>query len=147
MTSFDKKQPQIVMLIWQIGFKRRKGIIYYPVSPLIAREYLKCKTAQARKDLEKSHGIRYSVLIELPYFDPSRVTVIDPMHNLLSKYIMQMWRLLDSKNFEEIQALVNSFVAPSDVGRIPLKIASGFSDFTADQIIRFFTKLLYWKAF
>ena len=26
--------------------------------------------------------MRYSVLLDLPYFDPVRFTVIDPMHNL-----------------------------------------------------------------
>ena len=80
----------------------------------IAEEYLNCKTAQSRKDLERKHGIRYSILIELPYFSPSRMTIIDPMHNLLlgtSKYIMNVWKelgFLDTKSFEEIQALVVS---------------------------------------
>ena len=45
------------------------------------------------------------ILLELPYFDPSRMCIIDPMH------------------------------VPADVGRIPRKIESGngFSGFTADQ--------------
>ena len=27
-------------------------------------------------------GCRYSVLVDLPYFDPIRMLLIDPMHNL-----------------------------------------------------------------
>ena len=66
-------------------------------------------------------------------------TIIDPMHNLLlgtAKYILNVWKELDflsSNIFGEIQQLVDSFISPSDIGRIPLKKASGFSDFTADQ--------------
>lgn len=48
-----------------------------------ALEYCKCKTMKERKVLVKSTGVRYSILNELPYFDMSRMTVIDPMHNLL----------------------------------------------------------------
>jgi hypothetical protein len=38
--------------------------------------------------------VRYSVLIELPYFDPIKYTVIDPMHNLFlgtAKYCLNLW--------------------------------------------------------
>ena len=41
--------------------------------------------------------------------------------------------MLTSSNLEEIQNVVNSFACPSDLGRIPYKIASGISGFTADQ--------------
>lgn len=39
-------------------------------------------TAIARQSLESQHGARYSVLLELPYFDVIRQHIIDPMHNL-----------------------------------------------------------------
>lgn len=41
--------------------------------------------------------------------------------------------LLSSNHFLQIQAHVDRFVIPADVGRIPNKISSGFSSFTADQ--------------
>ena len=105
----------------------------------MSTKYLGCSTLRARKAIERSSGLRYSVLSELSYFDPPRMTIVDPMHNLLlgtAKYILGVWKelgFLSSNNFSEIQHLVDSFVAPADIGRIPLKIASGFSDFTADQ--------------
>ena len=41
----------------------------------------KSKTKKVRNDLESKFGCRYSVLLDLPYFDPIRMTIIDPMHN------------------------------------------------------------------
>ena len=105
----------------------------------IATEYLACETLQARKSLERTHGIRHSVLTKLPYFDPPRMTIIDPMHNLFlgtAKYILNVWKelnFLTTDDLKRIQALVDNFIVPSDVGRIPLKIASGFAESTADQ--------------
>ena len=65
--------------------------------------------------------------------------IIDPMHNLLlgtSKHMMNVWlslKLIETKHLFEIQQVVDNFATPSDVGRIPSKIASGFSGFTAEQ--------------
>ena len=38
-----------------------------------------CKTKMARNNLQSKYGCRYSALL---YFDPIRMTVIDPMPNL-----------------------------------------------------------------
>ncbi len=65
--------------------------------------------------------------------------VIDPMHNLLlgtAKHMLSVWKdlnLLTNVHLQEIQTKVDKFVTPDDIGRIPTKIASGFSGFTADQ--------------
>ena len=104
-----------------------------------AREYLECTTQSSQKTIEREHGVRYSALLELPYFDPVTMCVIDPMHNLLlgtCKHIVEIWKsraILTSKDFDNIQTRVNAFVCPSDVGRIPSKLSSGFSGMTADQ--------------
>ena len=34
-------------------------------------------------NIEREYGCRYSVLLELPYYDVIRMCVVDPMHNLL----------------------------------------------------------------
>lgn len=47
------------------------------------------ENAQQQKKIERDNGCRYSILLELPYYDVIRISVIDPMHNLLlgtSKY-------------------------------------------------------------
>ena len=64
---------------------------------------------------------------------------MDPMHNLLlgsAKHIMNLWvnnDIITRTDFDKIQDIVDSFVVPNDVGRIPYRIGSGFSGFKADQ--------------
>ena len=68
-----------------------------------------------------------------------RFHIIDPMHNVLlgtAKHVMNLWikiGIISHKQFDEIQQSVDSFSVPSDIGRIPYKISSGFSSFKADQ--------------
>lgn len=104
-----------------------------------AEIHRQCNTLSAQKKIEHDHGCRYSILLELPYFDVVRMCVIDPMHNLLlgtAKHMLAVWKsscYLGDNSLATIQRKVDSFVVPDDVGRIPSKISSGFSGFTADQ--------------
>ena len=41
-----------------------------------------CKTKTEREILESETGLRYSVVLRLPYYDGIRMRLIDPMHNL-----------------------------------------------------------------
>jgi len=44
--------------------------------------------------LESGHGVRYSVLTDVLFFEPIRYPVVYPMHNLLpgtSKNVMNLW--------------------------------------------------------
>ena len=65
--------------------------------------------------------------------------IVDPMHNLLlgtSKRMVEIWKctgILEAKDFDEIQKHVDNFQSPNDIGRLPYKISSGFSGFTAEQ--------------
>ena len=98
-----------------------------------------CTTKTGRDKLQSKYGCCYSALLELPYFDPIRMAVIDPMHNLCigtAKHIKNIWikqGLITDADSNIIQNHVDSIQVPSYVGRIPLKIAS-FSGFTADQL-------------
>ena len=90
--------------------------------------------------MESKYGCRYTALLDIPYFNPVRMTIIDPMHNLFlgtAKHILKdVWleRKLITKNYlSSIQDSVNSMHVPRYVGRIPYKIASSFSGFTAVQ--------------
>lgn len=61
------------------------------------------------------------------------------MHNLLlgtARHVFRLWTelgILTTKNLGELQARVENIKVPHDVGRIPLRISSGFTGFTADQ--------------
>ena len=99
-----------------------------------------CTTKTARNDLESKFGCRYSILLDLPYFNPIRMTVIDPMHNLYlgtaKRILKDVWverGFICDRNASLIQYRVDSVQVPHYVGRIPHKIASAFSGFTADQ--------------
>ena len=98
-----------------------------------------CTTKTGCNELESKYGCRYSILLELPYFDPIRMTIIDPMHNLYlgtAKHLKDVWiqqGLITNKDMSHIQSRVDCVQAPLYVGRIPHKIASSFAGFTADQ--------------
>ena len=104
-----------------------------------AYDHLTARTKVEQQCIEKRHGVRYSCLLELPYWDPIKFSVVDPMHNLFlgtAKHVLQVWidnNLITKKQFYEIETTVAKIVTPRSVGRIPLKISSGFSGFTADQ--------------
>lgn len=96
----------------------------------------KCTTKSERTELERWCSLQ---LLELPYFNAPRMCIINPMHNLLlgtAKMMTELWKssgILDLKDFDIIQSRVDSFVCPSEIGRIPSKIGSSFSGFTAEQ--------------
>ena len=99
-------------------------------------------TSQSRlDDLESSSGYRNTAFLDLPYFTPWRMLVVDPMHNLFmgtaKHFLSKIWLdngVTSESHFSLIQKRVDKFEVPSDIGRIPYKIASGFSSFTADQL-------------
>ena len=100
------------------------------------QELKKCRSKAELTRAESEVGCRYSSLLDLPYFSPTRFLTIDPMHNLFlgtGKRVLLQWielKLVNSTHFDKIQQFVDSIAEPSDVGRIP---SSGFSGFKANQ--------------
>lgn len=89
---------------------------------------------------ESESGYRHSILLKLSYFHPAKMLIIDPMHNIFlgtGKHILKhVWldlKLIEDSQFGKIQNRIDRVVVPSDMGRIPYKVTSGFSSFTADQ--------------
>ena len=101
--------------------------------------HLHADNRQQQKDIEAEFGIRYSVLLELPYWNPIKFSVIDVMHNIYlgtAKHVKKVWvekNCITKTHFKEIERIVSKISTPRSVGRLPIKIASGFSGFTADQ--------------
>ena len=107
-----------------------------------AEDWRKCKTDNERKQHVSDTHVRWSEMLRLPYFNPIRHLVVDPMHCLflgIAHWIVKrLWidsGKLDKSDLEKIENRVKSIKVPSDLGRIPHKIATGegFSGFTADQ--------------
>ena len=67
------------------------------------------RSTSALRKAESSLGVRYSVLLSLPYFDTVRFTVVDPMHNLYlgsRKHVLKVWidrNLITLKHLELIE--------------------------------------------
>ena len=99
----------------------------------------RCRTKASKQKKETKFGCRYSCLLDLPYFDVTRMLCIDPMHNLFlgtGKHMLSIWKdqgWLNRTQFEAIQKFVDEVSVPADIGRIPYKIQSGFASFKADQ--------------
>ena len=99
------------------------------------------KGSQQKNELITKHGCRYSELLRLPYFDPVRMTIIDPMHCLflgISKYVLKrIWieqALLNIHSFKHIETVMEELTFPLHLGRIPKNIFNCFGSFTADQM-------------
>lgn len=57
------------------------------------------RTRTEKESLESSLGVKYSKLSEIEYFDPVRMSIIDPMHNLFqgtAKEMMKSWLRVES---------------------------------------------------
>jgi len=102
-------------------------------------DYLKCQSLNAQKVFASENGVRFSSLLDTNYFDPVRCHVVDPMHNLLlgtAKHMLEVWQkvgLINNSSFSVIENTASLLACLHDVGRLPLKIGSSFSGFTADQ--------------
>lgn len=83
-----------------------------------AFEYKHARTAKDRDNILRKHGVRFTVLLYLPYYDSIRFTTVDPMHNLLLGSAKRFVKLLknDKIDFELIQKMIDNFIVPSGVG-------------------------------
>lgn len=103
------------------------------------KEVIQQKTKTAIESVESKNGVRYSVLLCLPYFDPINFTVIDTMHNLLlgtGKHMFSLWvdrDILTKKMLTELEHRISAFRVPAEVGRLPCRIGSLYGSFTAAQ--------------
>ena len=103
------------------------------------RKIMQSRSKSEASEMESELGCRYSVLLELFYFDPVRMLLIDPMHNLFlgtaKRMTQSIWignNILTSNHLKVIHRRLSSVAVPSDLGRLPLHIESG-STFTAQQ--------------
>jgi hypothetical protein len=96
-----------------------------------ANLWKECNTDDARKNHVSKTRVRWSELYRLSYFDSVQFPIVDPMHCLflgIAKWIVtQLWieeNRLTTKHLEIMQERANKIKVPSDVGRIPSKIAT-----------------------
>ena len=103
------------------------------------RQILNETTKTNIRKKESEFGVRYSLLLSLPYFNPVRYTVVDVMHNLFlgtGKHVFKLWlklEVLTLDNLEEVDRRCKSFQVPHSIGRLPINIASNYGSFKASQ--------------
>ncbi len=95
------------------------------------------KTDKKRSDLESQHGCRYSVLLELEYFDVIRQTSIDAMHLLFLGIAKSFFQLLVEEGIltEEKMAMISENLknmhSTSHKSWLPKNIGSHWKFFNA----------------
>lgn len=82
---------------------------------LHAEKYKDAETAQDADSIFDTSGCRWSALLDLPYFDPSRFVVVDPMHNLFLGLIKEHFHeILGFRQQNSKDELVLGIVIPED---------------------------------
>ncbi|QRW26210.1 Transposase family Tnp2 protein [Rhizoctonia solani] len=100
-------------------------------------------SADFQKD--KPGGYRYSVLLRLPYWDPSTMVIVDPMHCLFlglvdfqfHKIWVEMDHLQQGKELKELQNMIDlaSTIQPRHCGQPPVGIGtSSAGSLTSDPL-------------
>ncbi|CAB4473725.1 unnamed protein product [Rhizophagus irregularis] len=104
-----------------------------PINPSLHRQYahewLQCNSKSSRNTHFKEYGVRWSELLRLPYMDPIRFAVVDPMHCLflgIAKWIIKSIFINQNKlSMEQLriaQKKMDYIELPSDIGRIPQRL-------------------------
>ncbi len=78
-----------------------------------AAQWRDAPTEKARDDLLKAHGLRWSELLRLDYWDPTQFAVVDAMHNLflgeLRHHCREVWGIdVKDKSSESTKVLPHS---------------------------------------
>ena len=89
--------------------------------------------------------MKYSALLQLDYWDPTRFLVIDSLHafwlGVCKSYMKQLrdmkWKTSPSKELKIMQARLDSMRVPADVCRILNKWSANMSGLTGQQIKAF----------
>ena len=109
---------------------------------------LKESTQTGIRTKESEVGCRYSILLHLPYFDPVKYTVIDPMHNLYlgtGKNVFKLWvdlGIIGKNELSTIDERCSLFTLPNSIGRLPANISSNYGGFKAAQWCSWITPIV-----
>ena len=107
------------------------------------KEVLGETTKTGMQKIESKFGVRCSVLLGLPYYDPIRFVAIDTMHNLFlgtGKKMFKLWvesGILTPQHMLEIEDKIHCFKVPPDVGRITIYSPVDFRTATPSVLVAF----------
>lgn len=84
-----------------------------------AERWRDAETLVEREKLFKAHGVRYSEMWRLPYWDPSRQLVVDPMHCILEGLVQHHTRSLLGLTTETRASTSNPPAFSCELGAVP----------------------------
>ncbi|KAI0826965.1 hypothetical protein BC628DRAFT_1502389 [Trametes gibbosa] len=101
-----------------------------------ARAWKTMETKKERDEHFKKHGSRWAEIMRLPYYNCVKMTVIDPMHNLLLGVVKTQWytrwikpgvlradtKAGNKRELTMMHAFLDTFEVPGWVGRLPLRV-------------------------
>ncbi|KIJ48287.1 hypothetical protein M422DRAFT_248093 [Sphaerobolus stellatus SS14] len=79
---------------------------------VIAHQWLHASTAIAQENIYKKHGIRWTPFLLLPYWDPTKLVVVDPMHALFEGVVQAHVRYIYEMNSEGAEEKVAKEALP-----------------------------------
>ena len=97
--------------------------------------------------IEKTNGLRYTILLELEYFKPVEYLALDAMHNLYMGIAKKTWKMyiakatqkLSEKDIKKIDERLLEFRVGADEERAATYIGSNYGFWTAEQWLSFVT--------
>ena len=99
-----------------------------------AYNHLNADTRQEQKNIESNYGIRYSVLLELPYWNPIEHSIVDPMYNLFlgtGKHVMKVWverGIITKRDFSKQNKLLQRYLLHAVLVEFQTRSALDFLD-------------------
>ena len=91
-----------------------------------------CRSEDERRRYVSSNLVRWTELLRLPYFNPIRHLIVDPMHCLflgIAHWIIKkLWidgNKITKHDLEKMEQRAKTIQIPADLGRVPNKIATG----------------------
>ena len=121
------------------------------------KQWRKADTPAERKAISKNTGFRWTPLLLLEYFDPSRMLVLDPLHNIwegLFKDLLKQFvkttdtgtgvKKLSEKILDEFEREVSNARFPRSMGPVLGKIGHKMSRFTAHELKNMLNTFFGW---
>ncbi|TFK47537.1 hypothetical protein OE88DRAFT_1714432 [Heliocybe sulcata] len=108
----------------------------------LMNQYCTCQSKNEQAEFVRAHGMRWSELVHLPYFDMCCMIVVDPMHNLflglVKSHFYHVWVQLKvlrkTKELRVLHGILGQFQLPAKLGHLPSLIGEpAGGSLTADQ--------------
>ncbi|KAI9060901.1 hypothetical protein FKP32DRAFT_1577145 [Trametes sanguinea] len=114
----------------------------------LAQDWKALETKKERDEHFKKHGARWAEMMRLPYYDGVKMTVIDPMHNLLLGVVKTQWygrwikpgvlradtKAGTKRELSIMHSFLETFEVAPWVGRLPLRVGEpAGGSLTADE--------------